>query len=179
MINSKEDLIEYLKCDYKRYPKAKTPFIIRWLVKDEQTRIKHYIWVLRNTEYHINQNSIFKYFWIFWHKRLSNILKIYININSCDKGLRLVHIGGGIYLNSLNIGENFTATTGVVIGKKDNDINRPIIGNNVSFTIGAKAYGRIHIGDRCIIAPNTVVIKDVPSGSIVSGVPGKIIKSGI
>ena len=42
---------------------------------------------------------------------------------------------------------------------------------------GAKAYGKIFIGDNSIVAPNTVVIKDVPPNSIVSGVPGRIIKT--
>lgn len=37
----------------------------------------------------------------------------------------------------------------------------------------------IHIGDGCIIAAGAVVTKDVPSGSIVAGNPGTIIKSGI
>lgn len=42
--------------------------------------------------------------------------------------------------------------------------------------IGSKVIGRVVIGDNVIIAPNSVVIKDVANGDIVSGVPAKSIK---
>lgn len=95
MITTKKDLKEYLTSDYGRYPAQRMPLILRWLIKDEQTRVKHYIWVLRYTEYFINKKSKFAYIWLFWLKRLSNILNIHVNPNCCGKGLRLVHIGGG------------------------------------------------------------------------------------
>lgn len=36
------------------------------------------------------------------------------------------------------------------------------IGNNVEIAIGAKVIGGVHVGDGSIIAPNSVVVKDVP-----------------
>lgn len=42
--------------------------------------------------------------------------------------------------------------------------------------MGAKLYGTLKVGDNAVIAPNSVVIKDVPERAIVSGVPGKVIK---
>lgn len=42
--------------------------------------------------------------------------------------------------------------------------------------MGAKLYGGLTVGDDAIIAPNSVVIKDVPAKAIVSGVPASIIK---
>jgi acetyltransferase-like isoleucine patch superfamily enzyme len=32
------------------------------------------------------------------------------------------------------------------------------------------------VGDNAVIAPNSVVIKDVPANAIVSGIPARIIK---
>lgn len=179
MIKTKYDLKKYLERDFNRYPKQKIPQIIRWLIRDEQTRIMHYLWVFRHTEYYKNINSPLFYFWYFWFCRLSNKLRVYLNLNSIGPGLRIVHIGGGVYLNANIIGENFTTTTGVVIGKNKSNINRPSIGDNVEFTIGAKAYGNIYIGDNVIVAPNSVVIKSVENNCIVSGVPGIIIKRNI
>lgn len=175
MIKTKEDLRAVISIDFDRYPKSKMPFIIRWITKDESTRIKHYLWVLRHTEYHINNRHFVKYIWMLWHKRLSNILGLYIHCNCCDSGLRINHIAGGVYLNALRIGKNFTATTGVVIGKGDNDDARPIIGDNVYFTIGSKAYGRIKIGNNVIVAPNSVIFKDVEDNVVLSGIPAQVI----
>ena len=39
--------------------------------------------------------------------------------------------------------------------------------------------GGIVIGDNVIIAPNAVVVKDVPANSIVAGVPAKVIKQKV
>lgn len=54
--------------------------------------------------------------------------------------------------------------------------NCPSIGNNVHIKAGAKVIGNVHIGDDVIIGANAVVVKDVPSHSIVVGIPAKIIK---
>lgn len=42
---------------------------------------------------------------------------------------------------------------------------------------GAKVIGDITVGDDVIIGANAVVVKDVPSHSIVVGVPAKVIKT--
>ena len=46
----------------------------------------------------------------------------------------------------------------------------------MAFTLGSKAIGKINIGDNETIAPNSVVVKDIPSDCVVSGVPAVIIK---
>ncbi len=42
--------------------------------------------------------------------------------------------------------------------------------------VGAKVIGKITIGDNSIIAPNSVVVKDVPPKAIVTGIPAKFLK---
>ena len=53
----------------------------------------------------------------------------------------------------------------------------PTIGNNVTIFAGAKVFGKITIGDDAVIGANAVVTKDIPSHSMVAGVPAKIIKT--
>lgn len=79
-------------------------------------------------------------------------------------------------INCKSIGCNFIISSGCIIGNKDSQENRAIIGDNVELCIGSKVIGKVVIGDNVIVAPNSVVIKDIPSNCVVSGVPAKIIK---
>ncbi|MGZ5134825.1 MAG: hypothetical protein ACXWCG_06735, partial [Flavitalea sp.] len=53
------------------------------------------------------------------------------------------------------------------------------IGNHVYIGAGAKILGPIKIGNNIVIGANAVVITDIPDGSLVVGVPAKIVKHGI
>ena len=72
------------------------------------------------------------------------------------------------------MGTNCIVNQQVTIGW--NDGGAPTIGNNVWVGADAKVLGPIFIGNDVIIGANAVVVKDVPSHSIVAGVPAKIIK---
>lgn len=83
--------------------------------------------------------------------------------------------GGGILLNVNMIGNYCGFNSGVILGDNGKDA-LPTVGNHVAFAPGAKAFGKIIIGDNVFIAPNAVVNKDVPDNCIVGGVPAKVIK---
>lgn len=51
-----------------------------------------------------------------------------------------------------------------------------MIGNNCVIYPGAKIFGKITIGDNCIIGANAVVNKSFPNDCVIGGVPAKIIK---
>lgn len=72
------------------------------------------------------------------------------------------------------IGKNLTIYPGVTVGASKDGV--PIIGNNVFLGLGSKVFGGITIGNNVIVAPNAVVVKDVPDNCVVAGVPAKIIK---
>ncbi|MBO4620702.1 MAG: hypothetical protein J5654_11410 [Victivallales bacterium] len=92
-------------------------------------------------------------------------------------GFRLPHIvGGGIIINANSIGNYCGANVGVVVGNNHSSDDRPTIGDYCALTMGCKVYGKITIGNHVIVAPNSVVIKDVPDNCVVSGVPAAIIK---
>lgn len=53
----------------------------------------------------------------------------------------------------------------------------PTIGDDVYISAGARLLGDITVGDNVIIGANSVVISDVPSNSIVAGVPARVIRT--
>lgn len=53
----------------------------------------------------------------------------------------------------------------------------PVLGNDVFVATGAVVVGGITIGDGARIAPNTLVISDVPAGATAIGVPARIVRA--
>lgn len=100
---------------------------------------------------------------------------IFLTPNTIGYGFKIRHMGN-IIVNGNSMGNYCGVTMGVVVGNKDGQENRPSIGNNVSLTLGCKIIGKITIGDNVTVAPNSVVVKDVPDNAVVSGIPATILK---
>lgn len=180
MINTKEDLKFYINEDRKRHLVGKN-WRIGLLLGREACHAFRLVRSLRLYEYAINNsNNIFSKIRLIYRKfvfkRLSFKYKVCLSPNKIGYGLRIVHIGGGIIINCKQMGNYCGITSGVVVGNKDSQENIATIGDNVSLTLGCKVIGKIKLGNNAIVAPNSVVIKDVPENAIVSGVPAKIIK---
>jgi serine O-acetyltransferase len=75
------------------------------------------------------------------------------------------------------IGDDCTLYHGVTLGgtswKKGK--RHPTLGNGVVIGAGAKILGPIEIGDGARIGSNSVVLKSVPAGATVVGIPGHIV----
>jgi serine O-acetyltransferase len=99
---------------------------------------------------------------------------LYIKTHSIGEGFFIQH-GDCTGIGAQSVGKNFWVNQQVTVGYS-NDNDRPIIGDNVHITAGAKVFGKITIGDNVIIGANAVVQKDVPSNCTVVGVPAYIIK---
>ena len=85
--------------------------------------------------------------------------------------------------NHLHIGRfcMFASDVTVVNGGHDVNTLEPFsgqltIGNGCWIGNGARIIGPISIGDNAIVAAGAVVIKDVPAGAVVAGVPARVIK---
>lgn len=92
-------------------------------------------------------------------------------------GLILPHPQGTV-LGAAEIGSNVTIFHQVTLGARAADFGydlatRPIIGDNVTISVGAKILGPITIGEGATVGANAVVVKDVAPGVTVVGIPAK------
>lgn len=184
MIKTRKDLKFYLLEDGKRNGFGKNYFnyLVHLLAGSENARSYRYLRTLRRCEYHVNQKSVWHKFPLAFYKLKRAILgsryHIQIPLNKCGYGLRIMHLsgGGGILLNVNKIGNYCGFNSGVLLGDNGKDAV-PTLGNHVAFAPGAKAFGKITIGNNVFVAPNAVVTKDVPDNVIVGGIPAKILKN--
>ena len=185
MIKSRKDLNFYLREDNKRNGLGGSyiRYKLNLLGGAENAYALKYLRLLRFSEFYYNNSSNLVYKLLFyWYKmRLNHLgvkLHIRIPLNTCGYGLRLMHLsgGGGLLLNVNRLGNYCGFNAGVLLGNNNAKDARPTIGNYVAFGPGAKAFGKIEIGDNVFVAPNAVVTKSVPSNSIVGGIPAKVLK---
>ncbi|OBJ20018.1 serine O-acetyltransferase [Mycobacterium colombiense] len=92
-------------------------------------------------------------------------------------GLFIDHATGVVIGETAEVGEDVTLYHGVTLGGSGRDTGKrhPTIGDRVTIGAGAKILGAIKIGDDSRIGANAVVVKEVPSCSVVVGVPGQVI----
>jgi serine O-acetyltransferase len=55
----------------------------------------------------------------------------------------------------------------------------PTIEDDVYIGAGAKILGNITVGHSSVVGVNAVVLQTVPPGSIVVGVPARVIRTGV
>jgi serine O-acetyltransferase len=92
-------------------------------------------------------------------------------------GLFIDHATGVVIGETAEIGDDVTMYHGVTLGGSGADTGKrhPTVGDRVIIGAGAKVLGAIKIGDDSRIGANAVVVKPVPSSSVVVGVPGQVI----
>jgi serine O-acetyltransferase len=92
-------------------------------------------------------------------------------------GLFIDHATGVVIGETAEIGDDVTLYHGVTLGGSGADTGKrhPTVGDRVIIGAGAKVLGAIKIGDDSRIGANAVVVKPVPSSSVVVGVPGQVI----
>lgn len=88
--------------------------------------------------------------------------------------VRIWHHGGTV-LGARAIGDDVHIrhnTTFGVLTRSENAA-KPIIGNRVDIGVGAVILGAVTVGDDAVIGPNSVVLRHVPPGTVVMGVPAR------
>lgn len=86
------------------------------------------------------------------------------------------HGMGVVIGETAEIGDDVLMYHGVLLGgtSLEKKKRHPTLGNHVLVGAGAKLLGAIHIGDGARIGAGSVVIRDIPPGVTVVGVPGRI-----
>ena len=145
----------------------------------DQSIIWKYIKTMRKCEYHMSNIGVWHKLMVKWNlhklRKLSRITDFQIPPGTIDAGLTIWHWGPIIINPAVRIGRNCTLNPMVIIGHKIPGEPAPQIGDNVFIGGGSKIIGAITIGNNVTIAPNAVVVKDVPDNCIVGGIPCKII----
>ena len=92
-------------------------------------------------------------------------------------GLFIDHATGVVIGETAEVGDDVMMYHGVTLGGSGTDTGKrhPTVGDRVIIGAGAKILGAIKIGDDSRIGANAVVVKPVPSSSVVVGVPGQVI----
>lgn len=183
-MKSKKDLYDIINKDSRHYSSVIGPKR-RWHQLhvnpiSDQWYIWRYIKTLRICEYHINKGGFIHELLKLWHlyrlRRISRITGFQIPPNTIGSGLTIWHWGPIIVNPAARIGMNCVLNPMAVIGHKNPGEPAPQIGDNVFIGAGAKIIGNIKIGNNVVIAPNSVVTKNIEENVVVGGIPARIIK---
>ena len=120
------------------------------------------------------------YFWARWVSQ-KGARRTGIEIHpgaQIGKGFFIDHGHGGIIGETTVIGDNVTLYQGVTLGGtgKEHGKRHPTVEDNVMISAGAKVLGSFTIGANSKIGAGSVVLSEVPPGSTVVGVPGRVVK---
>jgi serine O-acetyltransferase len=84
--------------------------------------------------------------------------------------------GMGVVIGETSeVGDDVMLYHGVTLGGRSlaRVKRHPTVGNRVTIGTGARIRGPIQVGDDVQIGANSVVVKDVPTGAVATGIPAK------
>ncbi len=126
---------------------------------------------------------------LWWHKlrflaRFASHISRFLTGIEIHPGARIgrrffIDHGAGVVIGeTAEVGDDVLMYQGVVLGGTtfEKKKRHPTIGNNVVLGTGAVVLGAITVGDGARIGSGSVVIRPVPPGATVVGIPGRIVE---
>ena len=124
-----------------------------------------------------------------WHWRLKLLARVLAQLTRWLTGIEIhpgatignrffIDHGMGVVIGeTAEIGDDCTLYHGVTLGGTswERAKRHPTLGKNVVVGAGAKILGPITIGDNARVGSNSVVVKDVPAGATVVGIPARMV----
>jgi len=131
--------------------------------------------------FHRLAHAMWRHGWTIPARFLSHVSRFVtgIEIHPAAKlgpGLFIDHGMGVVIGETAEVGANVTLLQGVTLGGTSlkREKRHPTLGNNVVVGAGAKIIGAFKIGDGSRIGAGSVVVREVPTNSVVVGVPGRV-----
>src|ERR1700693_3427084 len=96
------------------------------------------------------------------------------------RGVFIDHGMGIVIGETAEIGDGCTLYHGVTLGGTswNKGKRHPTLGRDVVVGAGAKILGPFLVGDGAMVGSNSVVVKPVPAGATVVGIPARIVEAG-
>jgi len=166
-----ERLREDIRCVFERDPAARTVFEVLTTYPGfhavQMHRLSHWLW---------NRGLRWLARWLSTLARWLTGIEIHPAAR-IGRRFFIDHGMGVVIGETAEIGDDCTLYHGVTLGGTtwQKGKRHPTLGNNVVVGAGAKVLGPITVGDGARIGSNAVVLKDVPAGATVVGVPGRVV----
>ena len=121
--------------------------------------------------------------WRYTARLISFLSRVWSNIDihpgaTIGRRFFIDHGAGVVIGETAEIGDDVTLYHGVTLGGTswNKGKRHPTLENGVMVGAGAKILGPITIGSQARVGANSVVVKDVPAGQTVVGIPGKVVQ---
>ena len=164
-------LREDIACVFERDPAARSKLEVLTLYPG-----LHAVWL------HRLSHRLWKWRWHWLARMLAHLGRWLTGVEihpgaTIGRRFFIDHGMGVVIGETAEIGDDCTLYHGVTLGGTSwqKEKRHPTLGNNVVVGAGAKILGPITVGDNARVGSNSVVVKDVPPGATVVGIPGRII----
>lgn len=160
-----------ISCVFERDPAARNTFEVITAYPGVHA-------VLLHRMNHVLWNKGFK-----WFARILSHLARWLTGIEIHPGARIgsrffIDHGMGVVIGeTAEIGDDCTLYHGVTLGGTswEKGKRHPTLGKDVVVGAGAKILGPITVGDGARIGSNSVVVKPIPAGATVVGIPGRVV----